>query len=374
LVDHLNAADIGNIEKEEGLQLISLNLKASQVARDATAYDSALVYLQHCEKHFPKIHWCGNRRLAYRMCLNMAEVYYLINEREETTPWMKDALELAETRLEIAAVHHLAITYLAMSGKYNESYQRAVETLKMFDIVIDIENVELAIGKTFEEIESMVNDEQEVADIFNLNDVADPEMRFAMKILAEITSVSFAISPYLFTLTNATTVLWALKHGLCADSAPSFGCLGLLYNALFNRPKLGYEYGKLCKCLGERYEDLAQRSKTIDWFCNFNVVWHHPLKDTVPLNREALALALDTGDLPFAGFIVNHIAYNAFYMGENLGKLEYNCQEQLDFLDRISHLYAFDCVQGAKWIISHYRSKENTDMDIPANKQEFLKS
>ena len=372
LVDHLSAAEIGNIKTSEGMQFITLSLKAAAAAKQATAYDAAQTYLLQCEAHFPREYWLEHRELAYQWCFNMAEIYYLTNQREQTAPWMEAALELAQSRVEIVSVHNLAVTYLAMAGKYQASFDTALEALKLFDIVINVEDTESAITTIFEQIEQRVNNPQEVAAIFEHSDISDPEMRFAMKILAEITSVSFALNAGLFTLTNATTVLWTLKHGLCAHAAPSFGCIGLIYNALFARPNLGYEYGKLGKHLGERYQNLAQRSKAIDWFCNFNVIWNQPLQDTVPLNREALALSLDTGDLPFAGFIVNHIIYNAFYMGESLAIMQGNCREQLKFLDNISHLYAFDCVQGAAWVVKYYQGDSGELMEIPADKQAFL--
>lgn len=367
LVDHLNSAD-----HEDHDRRVELNLKAAKAARLATAYDSSLSYLQNAFKCLPEANWLQKREAAYVLCFQLAETHYLLNDRDSSAVWMEKALQLAEAKLEKAAVDHLAITHLAMNGNYKGAYDRAVETLKLFGLIIDVDNVENAVEHTIAAIEEYADDEDAVAALYDREDISDPETIFAMRILAEITSISFAISPQLFTLTNATAVLWALKFGMCADAAPGFGCLGLAYNAVLNRPGLGYEYGKLCKRLGERYEDLAQRSKTIDWFCNFNVIWNQPLSDTLPLNREALSLALDTGDLPFAGFIVNHMVFNGFYMGKPLETLRKDCAEHLEFLERIKHFYAYDCVQALSWAIEHLHSDYDKAQTIPSCKQEFL--
>nr|WP_320014876.1 AAA family ATPase [uncultured Desulfobacter sp.] len=367
LVDHLNSAD-----HEDDELRVELNLKAAKAARLATAYDSSLNYLQNAFKCLPEENWQQKREPAYALCFQLAETHYLLNDRDSSAIWMKKALELAETTMEKAAVDHLAISHLSMNGNYQGAYDRAVETLKLFGLIIDVDDVENAVKRTIAAIEEYVNDEDAVAALYDREDISDPETVFAMRILAEITSTSFAISPQLFTLTNATAVLWALKFGMCADAAPGFGCMGLIYNAVLNRPGLGYEYGKLCKRLGERYEDLAQRSKTIDWFCNFNVIWNQPLSDTVPLNREALSLSLDTGDLPFAGFIVNHMVFNGFYMGESLETLQKDCAERLEFLERIKHFYAYDCVQALSWAIEHLQSDYEKETTIPSCKQAFL--
>ncbi|MFC1761491.1 AAA family ATPase [Planctomycetota bacterium] len=371
LVDHLNGAGIGGSENPEGKILIQLNLEAAEAAKQATAYDAALTYLQACATGLERDQWAKHRDWAYQLCYAMAEVYYLLNQRDKSAPWMEHALGQASSLLEKARVHNLAVTYLAMNGQYHESLDRALETLRLLGVDIRIDNPEAAIGAVFKEIESRV-DEHNIAALYEREDVTDPIMQYAMKILAEITSVSYAIDKRIFVLVNANTVLLALKHGLCADAAPSIACLGLLYNAMFGKPELGCEYGTLGKRLGDRYDDLAQRSKAYDWYCNFTVVWNEPLKNTIPLNREALSLALDTGDLPFAGFIVNHMAYNSFYMGMNLKELQEAAQGYLDFLDRISHFYAYDCVQGILWAIEHLTSNTDEPMRIPESKTAFL--
>jgi diguanylate cyclase (GGDEF)-like protein len=126
------------------------------------------------------------------------------------------------------------------------------------------------------------------------------------------------------------------------------------------------------KKLGDRFEELGPRSKAYDFYCNFVVPWAHKLSKTEPLNREAFSLALDTGDLPFAGFIANHRAYNTFYMGLPLAQVFDESTRYLRFCNKISHNYAFDCVQGVLWAIEYLQNEEGTITELPDGREEFI--
>ena len=175
-----------------------------------------------------------------------------------------------------------------------------------------------------------------------------------------------------FVLISLSAVLTALKYGICADVAPAFSCTGLLHIAMFEKPDLGIAYGELGKKLGDRFDDLGPRSKAYDWYCNFVVPWAHPLSQTEALNREAFSLALDTGDLPFAGFIANHRSYNTFYMGLPLGQVINESERYLQFCERISHHYAFDCIKGILWICEYLQNAEGNINTLPLAQEEFL--
>lgn len=371
LVAHLNESGIekeSDFKKEE---LFQLNIDAAKIAVKATSYEAAFVYLQKGLKLHPKKDWPDNRDKSFRLCSLMAEVHYLLGSHEEAIEWMDSSLELSLNSLEKASVYNQKLTQLGLVGKYWDSLKTAFIALELLGIDINYQNPGEAIDVVFEELSALVNVDN-IQKIYDRPVIKNAEVEYGLKIIAEVMSVAYAVDKRVFVLINLTSVLTALKHGLCADAAPAFSCTGLLHIAMFNKPELGIAYGELGKKLADRFEDIGPRSKAYDWYCNFVVPWAHPLSRTEPLNREAFNLALETGDLPFAGFIANHRAYNTYYMGLPLGQVLDESKRYLQFCNRILHNYAFDCIQGIIWTIDYLQREEGDMSNLPSGQEEFL--
>jgi diguanylate cyclase (GGDEF)-like protein len=371
LVTHLNKSGFERESEKHKNELFQLNMEAAKTAIQATAYEEALTYLQKGLELLPQTDWQDHRDQGFVLCRHMAEVHYLLGIHDDATRWMDISLCLCSDTLEKVSIYHLKLTQQGLIGNYWNSLETAFHALELLGIAIDYRNAKDAIGTVFSELSARINLDN-ISEVYESPVVENAKVEYAFKIIAEITSVSYAVDKQIFVLINLTSVLLALEHGVSAYVAPAFSCTGLLHIAIFGKPELGIAYGEMGKKLGDRFEELGPRSKAYDFYCNFVVVWAQPLSITETLNRESFSLALDTGDLPFAGFIANHRAYNTFYMGLSLGQVLDESRRYLNFCDRISHHYAFDCVQGVVWAIEYLQSKEGEPTALPSGKEQFL--
>lgn len=344
IVEHLNKARLRDAGPD--VVLARMDLEAALEAKRSTAYAVAAEFLDWGIDALPERVWPAHRQLAYLLCRERYEIGYLLGHGDADAIWAERAREQAETDLERARVYSLELNRLSMQANYEGALEQAFIASRLLGVPISRERLDEDIVSAFARIDALLAN-RTVAAILDAPLMTDERMQFVMALLSNMQPLAYIADSRLFTLSVLIAVELSLEHGNAPESAPAFACLGLLFCVERNDYHRGYDFGQLGITLGERFDDLAQRSKAYDFYCNFVHWWTQPIGALSDSTRTAFELALASGELPFSGYIAAHRVFNDFYAGRPLGQVLALADELYRFSHRIGNEYAYCSILGA---------------------------
>ncbi|OJT19961.1 hypothetical protein BO221_32675 [Archangium sp. Cb G35] len=344
-------------EETEREELARLNLQAGRKAKAASAFRSALGYLLRGIGFLPPDTWRSNHELSFRLHREAAECAYLTGDPELAGKLLTNALDQARSRFEKAELYILRLLTCLVKRDHLEALQSGKEGLRLFGMELpekpDLPQAfaaELAAvkenlrGRSFEEL-------------LEAPQMKEPEQLACVRILSEVSTVTFFFDPLLFAFINLRIVNLTLKHGNTVYSSTSYVTHGMRLGLLLGDYESGHAFGRLGVDLCLRYDDPRQRSRTLLTFAVSVNHWKAPLRTGVPLYRQAFTTGLTSGDLQFAGFSVPVRVYTLFSMGTGFSLVLSELETGLTFLHKSSVHRLVDSLLGLRQAIRCLRDQ-----------------
>jgi predicted ATPase/signal transduction histidine kinase/tRNA A-37 threonylcarbamoyl transferase component Bud32 len=376
LVDHLNVG-VSLIEDErERLELATLNLEAGKKAKDATAYVAARQYLSAGMEGLSDWIWDESYDLAFALHKDRAEVEYLNGNFEKSEELINLTLQRAKSVTEKAEIYSVLILQSTMSSKYDEAVRAGRKALSLLGIDLPEEDLPAAINA--ELAEAKVNlGEKEIASLIDEPEVNLPEKKIALHLLTKLLPSAYLNNPQLWTVALLKGVNLSLKYGSAPESASCYANYGLMLSALFGDYKSAYEFGLLAAKLSQKWGNVELKCKSISVLGNALTYWFKHVKEIEPLSKEAYQAALDSGDLLFAGYALNYQAINSFFRGKNLGKIQEDVTQYLQFSQKTKNQLVTDTLLGFQMALWNLSAQTSGKLDFSSgeiSEAEYLAS
>jgi len=313
LVNQLNyGTDLITLELER-YELAELNLIAGQKAKAATAYESAVKYLNVGLGLLVDDSWESQYELTFNLHLEAAETEYINTNFERSQQLSETSLKQAKTLLEKGKVYELRIQLEMSQNRRISAIDNGLAVLEMFGISLEQEPPQEMI----------------VDDLANLPTMTAPDKLAAMRILNLIITPAFIVNPAMFPRILYTKIALSIKYGNSPESAFAYVWYGVLLCGGLGDIDSGYRFGKLAIFLLERFNAITLKSKII---CIFNCLarfWKDPLKATLESLVDAIQSGIETGDIEYACHSIANYCNHLFFSGGELPKVE---QEQAKYV------------------------------------------
>ncbi|HEY9297869.1 MAG TPA: serine/threonine-protein kinase PknK, partial [Phormidium sp.] len=317
LVDHLNIGSDLIVDEEAKIELIILNLEAARKAKDATAYSSGLHYLTACMNVLPSDIWVKRYDLAFSLHKKRAEIEYLNGNFAQAEALLELTLSQAKSVLDKAEVYNMLIVQHTMLAKYQEAIQAGRNALSLLGIDLPegelATAVELEIGEVNKKLET-----HEIGSLINLEAIKIPEVKAAVKLLANMGPLAYFVNFDLWQLVTVKTVNLSLTYGYASGAAYSYSCYGMILSAILGNSHSGYEFGVLATKLSNKFNNVAQKCAELVVLANYLSNWVKPIKFSHTINDEAYKTGLDFGDLQWAGYTRLHKVIASFHQCKSL--------------------------------------------------------
>ncbi|HSF76664.1 MAG TPA: serine/threonine-protein kinase PknK, partial [Microcoleus sp.] len=313
LVNQLNyGTDLITLELER-YELAELNLIAGQKAKAATAYESAVKYLNVGLGLLAEDSWHSQYELTLNLHLEAAETEYINTNFERSQQLSETSLKQAKTLLEKGKVYELRIQLEMSQNRRISALDNGLAVLEMFGISLEQEPPQELI----------------VDDLANLPTMTAPDKLAAMRILNLIITPAFIVNPAMFPQILYTKIALSIKYGNSPESAFAYVWYGVLLCGGLGDIESGYRFGKLAILLLEKFNSITLKSKIV---CIFNCLarfWKDPLKATLESLVEAIQSGIETGDIEYACHSIANYCNHLFLSGGELQKIE---QEQIKYV------------------------------------------
>ncbi|MDJ0744035.1 MAG: AAA family ATPase [Xenococcaceae cyanobacterium MO_167.B27] len=314
------------LEKDE---LARLNLQAGKKAKDSTAYETALIYVEVALKLLSSDSWKNQYHLTLEIYTEAVQVQYLNSQFTKAEALSAIVLQNAKEVLDTVKIYQSKINYLHAQLKLKEVVDTTFEILAKLGVYLlsDTSQQQEKITQEEKAIALFLQDKS-IAQLVNLPPMTDPYKLAAVRLLVLSNTSALIYSPEVSALVTLTALTLCLKYGNSPLATSVYCCYGMVIcGTILNQDvQSGYQFGKLAYHLLNKYNTDEAKPFNIHHYYGFIRHWKEHFRQ-INLNdfEDVIQIALERGDFQLVGY--NLISYCLFsiFSGFNLEDFEPKC-------------------------------------------------
>ncbi|NQE32587.1 hybrid sensor histidine kinase/response regulator [Microcoleus asticus] len=306
LVNQLNYGTDLLILEWEKYELAELNLIAGQKAKAATAYESAVKYLNVGLGLLAADSWESQYELTLNLYLEAAEAEFITTNFERSQQLSVVIIKQAKTILEKIKVYELKIQFEIAENRAQSAIDTGISVLEMFGISLEQKPPEELI----------------IEDLVDLPPMTDIDKLAAMRILTSIVIAAYLANGAMLPLIVFTMINLSVKYGNSPESAYAYVFYGSLLCGPMGDIDSGYQFSKLAVVLLEKFEANSLKCKVALMFNATVRFWKEPNRNSLDSLMAGMHSGFEVGDLECACHCAVNYCFLLFFSGEELEKVE----------------------------------------------------
>ena len=343
------------IDRDEKMQVATIDLRAGRKAKASAAYASARTYFAAGMTLLDERHWASAYDLMFSLALERAECEYLTGNHDEAEELLSELLARGASKIDKAAAYRLKIDLHVVKSETPKSVESALECLRLFGIEIPTHPTREQVDAEYQKVWNNLG-ERPIESLIDLPLMTDPEMRAAMGVLAVLFAPTYSIDLNLVRLHLCHMVNVSMKYGTTDASAHAYCCFGTTLGPTFRRYIDGYRFGKLACDLVEKHGFLAYRAR-IYHSMEMVVVWTQPIGIAVDYIRAAFRAGVEAGELSIACYSCNHTITDLLTRGDHLDEVWRESERGLDFVRKARFRDVIDIIVSQQRFIENMRGR-----------------
>jgi predicted ATPase/signal transduction histidine kinase len=321
IVNQFNMAQDIVTHETERYELIRMNLIAGRRAKASTAYSAAIKYLTTGIQLLADNSWETKYDLTLALYETTAETAYLAGNFQQTEKLIEVVLAKAKTPLDQVKACEIKIQVYGAQNKALEAVNTALSFLKLLGVDFpdhpNQSDVQYELEKTALNLSNRC-----IEDLIHLPQMTEAQPLAVMRILSGAIALAYQAAPELFPLIIVKQINLSVKYGNAPLSALAYVAYGLMLCGIVGDIESGYEFGKLAKNLVYQFQAREVTVKVIETFNQLVRHWKEHIKETLKPLLEVYSVGLETGDLEFAAYALYAYSNTAYFMGQELARLE----------------------------------------------------
>ena len=332
IVNQLNRGVALITAPEQREQLAQLNLIAGKRAKAATAYASALTYLNAGATLLAEDCWQRQHDLIFQLELHRAECEFLTG-----APAAEQRLNVLSSRaantLERATVACLRVDLYTSLDQSSRAVAVGLEYLRHLGIDWSPHPTEVETKCEYERIWSLLGSHT-IEDLIELPLMSDRATLATLDVLSKLGAPSLQTDANLFSLVICRAVNLSLEGGNCDGSCYAYVRLGMVAGPRFGDYQAGFRFGRLGHDLVEQHGLKRFEARTYMCLGAFILPWTRHIRTGRDLLHRALQTANKVGDLIHAAYCGDHLTTNALTAGEPLIEVQREAENGLAFAQK----------------------------------------
>ncbi|HEY9833163.1 MAG TPA: serine/threonine-protein kinase PknK, partial [Stenomitos sp.] len=300
IVNQLNVGSEFMILQSRKDELAKLNWIAGKKAKSATAYETAVKYLSLGLEFLTEDSWNRHYDLTLNLYVEAVEVQYLNTNFEQAEKLAEIVLQKATNLLDQMKVYALNIQFYIAQNQMLKAIETGVQVLQMLGVSLSPISSEGGVVPTLPQLEELGD--------FPI--MTDPYQLAALRLLMSLAPAAYMSNNPIFLPILLTQVNLSIEYGHSPLSAFAYA-LYAVYLSGVGEIDAAYHSGRLGLKLLEQFNAKELKAKIYGLFYPHASVWKEHFKVTFAPLQEAIQSALETGDIPWAG-------YNTFYYCDHL--------------------------------------------------------
>ena len=328
VVNQLNRGAVLIVSRDEREKLAELNLLAGKRAKAATAYASALNYLNSGAELLTADSWEHRHELFFALELNRAECEFLIGPPSAAARHLTMLSSRAATLAEQSSVACLQVDLYTTLDQTDRAIEVCIEYLRNLGIEWvphpSQEEAQLEYERVWFQLGS-----REVEALAELPLMSDPAALATLDVLTK------ALAPAMFTDANLLALIicrmvnLSIAKGSSDSSYFGYVWFGWVAVAMFGNYKTGFRFGRLGYELVDQRDVKRLQPATYHCFAAFIAPWNKHVRACVDLERQALEAANRIGDLTYAAYSSRGLTRVLLATGDPLAEVQHQTETSL---------------------------------------------
>ncbi|GFE67774.1 AAA family ATPase [Chroococcus sp. FPU101] len=334
IVNHLNFS-LPLITAHEQLEEIAqLNLMAGRKAKKSAAYDASFRYLKQGLELLPAERWQKHYNLTLELYLETAEAAYLCVNFEETERLVLIIIKNAHDLLDKVKAYEIELASYIYHHKYLEAIEIGLSVLRLLGIKFPQHPNQFALSTTLLKIRlSLIG--KKIDDLVNLPTMTNLKAQAIIRIIIVIAPSIYMANPSLLFIAIVQGIQLSLKYGNSNESAYLYSIFGLICCGALKDINTGYQFGNLALKLLSKRQIKFLESKIVLSINMGITFWKEPIQQTFSSLKENYQVAMQIGDLEYAGYSASVFSNHALFNIEQLNLAE---QEMNSFSQSLQNL------------------------------------
>lgn len=330
IVNHFLLVDNTKFTEEEINRLISLYIKASEIAIDASAFAPSLSFAKKAVELLGDNPFANNYDLAFQAHLLLARAHYVNSNYEDSEEAFNKTLENSEEKLQKLRVLLALNEMYYVTSQFEKSFTLMLEMYQISKIFKDVplEDPQEILKFSFEKYGQIVKLLEERGDT-PLSEIAlenDEEVYLTNAISANcIASVFLAANsiPVHFLSLSLVNLEGFLKYGKNKFTSSILGLATWVVTLFFKNVALGQKFLETADIVLNEFKSensigklILYKAQVTSYMPDFN----HATKNGREYCDRSFIILNSVGDYSFAGFAAQHGTTHHFRFGTNIHK------------------------------------------------------
>jgi len=314
--------------RDERDRTAALQLEAGRRARAATGYATALRHFTSGAAMLALDRWERRFDLAFDLEVSSAECEFQVGAHAAAEERLLALSARAARPVDRSRVVCAQARLYLNTARVDRAVVVCLEYLRGAGLPWPLHPTDAAVRLAHERVQERL-DGRPIEALSDLPRMSDPDCRATMSVLAELTSPAYFVDRGLFALVVLHMTDLSLEHGNGDGSCLAYALLGLFLGPRFGGYEEGLRFGEVAMALVERPGLDRYRARVYVSFGNTVIPWTRHLRAGEAVNRRALEVALEAGDLTYAGFSRYLLVTNLLGCGVPLAEVEREAESGL---------------------------------------------
>ncbi|MEM7552813.1 MAG: AAA family ATPase [Cyanobacteria bacterium P01_A01_bin.84] len=348
IVNQLNEGTELITEQTERNQLAQLNLRAGKKAKESTAYQLALRYLETGLKLSSLKSWEYEYQFTLEIHEEAVELLYLNNQFEQVQELSKIILKRTQSKLDKVKTYEFKIVSYYAQLQQDKSIQIALEFLAELGIYLplSLDDIENQIKKEEEELKVSLT-KKSIEDLAKLPNMSAPDKLAAISVLQQITTSISTTNFPLFILIILIQINLSIKYGNPPQAPSIYSYYGMFLCGDKHNLISGYKFGKIAINLQNKSKLSKLESLIIHLYYGMSWHWKEFLRDKIVEEQlvHSIQKGIDTGSNEYVCYVIITYCLLKFFQGEPLHEINANYQKYIQLLKKIKQDYSINYIK-----------------------------
>ena len=323
-------------DRREKQMLAGLNLSAGTVAKELTAYDTALFYFETGMNLLNNDAWENQERLIYELSTGCALCRYLCGDFQGADRLFARILTCFESKMDRANIYSLKTVLQTAEGNNTEAVQSGLKALECLGAgslkppgkaVLALEIVKWRIAAGSKKAEDFVRMQQ----------LDDPIYEKLSEIYTNMCVPSNVAVPELFPLLLLKLGNITFRYGNSVYSPIGYAGYAIAAGSILGDYEKGGEYEKAAAVLCEYYNKAGVNCITFFILGAMVCHWTKPVQSGIAYIEKSIDYGKKAGDFLMEGFGYSILVENKYLTGFVLDDVRGQCCEARTFLQKFNH-------------------------------------
>ncbi|QUY44334.1 ATP-binding protein [Acaryochloris marina] len=301
-------------------QLAQLNLEAGQKAKASIAYTEAVSYFESGIKLLSDQGWKTQYVLILSLYSELVDVHYLRGDFEAVETISSSALEHVSVIADTLPIYIAQIASDQAQGKMLSGLELSLKVLKSLGIQMSAEisndTIQKKLSQTLSEFQSRTIDE-----FIALPQTSDPQLLRTQDLLTLMVGYAYKSKPELLPIIICKQISLLLQHGNIPASASIYALFAMLLCG-FQKFESGYFAGEVALAVMEAFPTKQFEMRVRNLIYAYVTPWKGLLKDCIPPLKNGFSIGIESGDIEYTAYGIQHYVQFLFFSGVNLATID----------------------------------------------------